>query len=86
MRIDCSCLKATATSTLETWIREVGLHPIVTPTTIRCLYEGTDQELGEAIVEKFEHEIGHDINVSYSKEEQMASAKQARHDTGIHNH
>jgi len=80
MRVSCGCPKAKARSpeALINWIRQVGLEPIVTPTTIRCVYEGSNKALGEAIVEMFEVEVDHDITVFYDKKEQKESARQAK--------
>lgn len=77
MRVSCSCLKRTATKTLVGWIEHVGLQPIITNQLIRCVYEGDDRALGEAIVQMFEHEADHDITVIYSREEQQESEKRA---------
>lgn len=77
MRVSCGCPKATATPTLEGWIKQVGLQPIVTNTIIRCVYEGKNRALGEAIVQMFEHEVDHDITVFYDKDEQAQSARRA---------
>lgn len=77
MRVSCACPKDLATASLEGWIRHVGLQPIITDKVIRCVYEGDDRTLGEAIVQMFEHERDHEITVFYSKEEEEASAKRA---------
>lgn len=77
MRVSCGCPKDTATTGLEDWIRQVGLQPIVTNIIIRCVYEGDDRALGQAIVDKFSHEIDHDITVNYTEAEQTKSARRA---------
>lgn len=77
MRVSCGCPRATATPTLEGWIRQVGLTPIVTEQVIRCVYEGKNRALGEAIVQMFEHEVDHDVTVFYDKDEQEKSARRA---------
>lgn len=79
MRVSCGCPIATArdADVLINWIKQVGLEPIVTSTIIRCVYEGDDKALGEAIVQMFEVEVGHDITVFYSEEEQRKSARKA---------
>lgn len=77
MRVSCGCAKDTATRTLVGWIQQVGLEPIITSTTIRCVYEGTNEALGNAIVDMFSHEANHDITVQYTKEEQAKSARRA---------
>lgn len=83
MRVSCGCPidKARSQEALEKWIRQVGLTPIVTNTTIRCVYEGNDKALGEAIVEMFEVEVDHDITVFYDKDEQAKSARRAARKT-----
>lgn len=79
MRVSCGCPIDTARSaeTLINWIRQIGLEPIVTNTTIRCVYEGEDRAKGEAIVQMFEVEVDHDITVFYDKDEQRKSARRA---------
>lgn len=79
MRVSCGCPidKARSAECLINWIEQVGLEPIVTATTIRCVYEGPNKALGEAIVEMFEMEVDHDITVFYDKAEQEKSARRA---------
>lgn len=79
MRVSCGCpiAKARNPEVLERWIRQVGLTPIITNTTIRCVYEGDNKALGEAIVEMFQVELDHDITVFYDKAEQEKSARRA---------
>lgn len=79
MRVSCGCPIETARNAdvLISWIKKVGLEPIVTNTTIRCVYEGDDKALGEAIVEMFEAEVDHDITVFYTEDEQRKSARKA---------
>lgn len=79
MRVSCGCPKAKARNAdaLIAWIEQVGLQPIATNTTIRCVYEGNNKALGEAIVQMFEVEVDHDITVFYDKDEQAKSAKRA---------
>lgn len=79
MRVSCSCPidKATSAECLINWVEQVGLVPIVTNTTIRCVYEGDNKALGEAIIETFSREVDHEITVYYSKEEQAKSARKA---------
>ena len=79
MRVSCGCPidKARSAEALINWIEQVGLEPIVTATTIRCVYEGSNRALGEAIVEMFEVEVDHDITVLYDKAEQDKSARRA---------
>lgn len=77
MRVSCSCLRKTASRTLEGWIKQVGLEPIVTNRIIRVVYEGDNKALGEAIVQMFSHEADHEVTVVYSKEEQEQSARKA---------
>lgn len=79
MRVSCGCPidKARNPEALENWIRQVGLTPIITNTIIRCVYEGNNTALGEAIIKMFEVEADHDITVFYDKAEQAKSAKKA---------
>lgn len=79
MRVSCGCPIETARSaeTLINWIKQIGLEPIVTNTTIRCVYEGEDKAKGEVIVQMFEVEVGHDITVFYDEDEQRKSAPKA---------
>lgn len=82
MQVSCSCPKDLATSTLEGWIRQIGLQPIVTNKVIRCVYEGSDRTLGEAIVERFAHEADHEVTVHYDKSELSAKEKHAMRQKG----
>lgn len=79
MRVSCGCPidKARNPEALKKWIHQAGLTPIVTNTIIRCVYEGNNRELGEAIVKMFEVEEDHDITVFYDKAEQARSARKA---------
>lgn len=79
MKVSCGCPidKARDSEALVKWIHSVGLQPIVTNTTIRCVYEGDNKALGEAIVEMFSIEADHDVTVFYDKAEQEKSARKA---------
>lgn len=78
VRVSCGCPVETASQGLEEEIRLLGLEPIVTNVIIRCVYEGGDRALGEAVVQMFEKERDHDITVFYDKEEQAKSARRAQ--------
>lgn len=89
MRVSCSCPIETATPTLEGWIRQVGLEPIVTNTVIRCVYEGDNQALGDALVQMFEHEYNHEITVDYNEKERrkaLRKAERAVKNAKLHGH
>lgn len=93
MQVSCACPTKTATDTLEGWIRQVGLEPIITPYVIRCVYEGNNIALGDSIVERFEHEVDHEITVCYRKGEQTKAtrreqrkAERARRNAKVHRH
>lgn len=77
MRVSCGCPRGATPSELLQWIIEHGLQPTVTDTVIRCVYEGKNRTLGEAIVERFKQEPNHDVTVFYDKDEQDKSARRA---------
>lgn len=69
MRVSCGCPKDTASKELLSKICALGLDPIVTNTTIRCVYEGENKTIGESVVRIFSREEGHDVTVLYDKGE-----------------
>lgn len=63
MVISCSVPRHLATSTLTDKLQRMGVTPQVDGDTISVFYNGSDLELGGAIVELFAHEANHRIQV-----------------------
>lgn len=56
MRLSCEASAKDCTKTLVEDIRALGIEPIITTEVIRAVYEGDDEELGNAIIERFRAE------------------------------
>lgn len=89
MKLSCAAMLSPTSDTLLEKLEKLPVTPIITPSLIRVVYEGPDKTLGLTIIELFEEEPEHDINVIYDKAEQSKSerrmerkAKKAKH----HNH
>lgn len=77
MRVTCACPADMASSTLIDRLTAIGIKPIVTPQVIRAVYDGPDRELGEGIVEMYQHEANHEIEVQYTEAEQRRQSRKA---------
>jgi len=63
MRVSCSSPIGPQSEQLIEQIKALGLQPIVTPILVRAVYEGSNRELGEKIVELFRQETKPQITV-----------------------
>lgn len=77
MRVTCSCPVNLVSDTLVDRLTSIGVKPITTNKVVRAVYEGPDKSKGEAIVEMFQHEADHEIEVQYTEAEQRRSARKA---------
>lgn len=78
MRVNCSCPLATATETLPEEIRGLGITPIETNLVVAAFYDGSNHQVGEALVELFAREAEHQITVDYTEKEQAKEDRKAR--------
>lgn len=70
MRVSACVPRELASDSLVEELESLGVPPIITSQVIRAVYDGPDKHIGEAIVELFCCEDGHDINVQHTTEEQ----------------
>lgn len=70
MRVTCACPADLASSTLVDRLTSMGIEPIITSKVVRAVYDRPDRRLGEAIVELYQHEADHEIEVQYTEAEQ----------------
>lgn len=61
MRISCSAPVNKCRPSLADDISKLGIEPIVTAAVVRAVYEGPDEELGQAIIDLFVQEEEHEI-------------------------
>lgn len=78
MRVSCACPVDLASDVLVDSLKLIGVNPIITPCVIRAVYDGPNRELGEAIVEIYQHEADHEIEVQYTKSEQQRQERKAQ--------
>lgn len=93
MRVSCACPRELASDGLIEEIELLGITPIITTQVVRAVYEGPDKGTGEAIVELFSREAGHEVNVQYNQEEQRRAErklerkyKRAKANARLHGH
>lgn len=78
MRVTCACPTKTASEHLAENLAALGIKPIITPCVIRAVYEGPDRKLGEAILDLYQYELDHEVEVQFTKAEQEKQNKKAQ--------
>lgn len=78
MRVSCEVPREHCTQQLIDDIRLLGIEPIITPSIMRVVYEGTSMQLGEAIVERFKTVPCHGIVADYDKHDKEVLERRER--------
>lgn len=78
MRVSCEVPRDQCSATLLEDLKQLGIEPIITPSIVRAVYEGTSVQLGEAIVARFKLEHCHGIVSYYDKAEVEAQKRTER--------